>query len=69
MVINFYETDRTGKSVNFYRVTLTNASISAVKHYSSGDTVLEDDSFVFQKIEEESLTGKITFIDNIETLT
>ena len=64
VIINFYETDRTGKEVNFYRVTLTDASISSVKHYSSGDTVLEDDSFVFRKIEEEHLTGKTTFTDD-----
>lgn len=69
VVINFYETDRTGKSVNFYRVTLTNASISSVKHYSSGDTVLEDDSFVFEKIEQQSLTGNTTFIDTATSVT
>lgn len=68
VVINFYETDRTGRLINFYRVTLTNASLSSVKHYSSGDTVLEDDSFVFQKIEEQNLVGKTTFIDNFEAV-
>ena len=64
VVINFYETSHAGTLTNFYRVTLTNAEISSVKHYTSGDTVLEDDSFVFQKIEEQHLTGGTSFNDD-----
>ena len=36
VVIDFFKTDRTGKQSNFYRVTLTNAFVSAIKQYSSG---------------------------------
>jgi type VI secretion system Hcp family effector len=67
VVITFSRTDRTGKEVAFYRVTLTNAFISEVGQRSSGDTVLEDVSFVFQKIEQHSLTQNTTFIENIST--
>lgn len=66
VVVNFYETTHTGTLTNFYRVTLTNAEVSSVKHYTSGDTVLEDDSFVFQKIQEQHLTGGTSFTDNWE---
>jgi len=67
VVINFFRTDKTGKEVTFYRVTLTNAFVSEVSQRSSGDTVLEDVSFLFQKIEQQSLTQNTTFIENITT--
>lgn len=67
VVINFYQTTKTGTEVNYYRVTLTNAFISADKQSSSGSTVVEQVSFSFQKIEQESLTGKTTFEDNFST--
>lgn len=63
VVINFWRTERTGVSINFYRVTLTNANISQVKQYSSGDTVLEDVSLTFQKIQQEDLIAKTIFED------
>jgi type VI secretion system secreted protein Hcp len=65
VVINFYESTRTGAEVNYYRVTLTNAQISTDKQYSAGQTVNEDVSFVFQKIEQQSLTGQTIFSDDV----
>ena len=67
VVINFFRTDKSGKEVTFYRVTLTNAFVSEVSQRSSGDTVLEDVSFIFQKIEQKSLTQNTTFIENLAT--
>lgn len=64
VVINFYRTDRTGVLINFYRVTLTNANISLVRQNSSGDTVLEEVSFVFQKIQQEDLIAHTIFQDD-----
>ncbi len=63
VVIKFFRTDRTGKEVNYYTVTLTDVIISDVKHSTSGDTVLEEVSFVFQKIEQTSSAGT-TFLDD-----
>lgn len=65
VVISFFRTDRTGKEVTFYRVTLTNAFVSDVAQRSSGDTVLEDVSFVFEKIEQQSLAQNTAFIENL----
>lgn len=65
VVINFYQTTRTGTEVNFDRVTLTNANISEARQYTSGSTVSEDVFFVFQKIEEDSLTGHTSFLDDV----
>lgn len=62
VVINFWQTTNTGSQVNFYRVTLTNASISQDKQMSSGSTVVEQVSFTFQKMEQDSLTGHTTVI-------
>src|SRR5216683_2903321 len=67
LVINFSRTDRSGKEIAFYRVTLTNAFVSEVSQRSAGDSVLEDVSFIFQKIEQKSLTQNTTFIENIAT--
>jgi type VI secretion system secreted protein Hcp len=64
VVINFFRTDRTGKDINYYRVTLTNGSISDVRQYSSGNVVLEDVSFTFQKIEQDDLVAKTSFVDD-----
>lgn len=64
VVIDFFKTDRTGKQINFYRVTLTNATLSSVKQYSAGPTVNEDDSFTFQKILQEDLVAKTSFQDD-----
>jgi len=68
VVINFYETTRTGTEVNFYRVTLTNANISEDRQFTSGATVSEEVSFVFQKIEQDSLTGKTSFQDDFHSI-
>lgn len=64
VVINFYHSDRAGKEINYYRVVLTNATVSNVRQYSSGGDVLEDDSFTFQKIEEQDFVAKTDFIDD-----
>jgi type VI secretion system secreted protein Hcp len=66
VVINFFRTDRSGKDVNYYRVKLTNGSVSDVKQYSSGNDVLEDISFTFQKIEQDEFSAKRSFVDNWE---
>jgi len=68
VVINFFRTQANGKEVNFYRVTLTNASASEFKQFSSGSTVLEDISFTFQKIEQQDLTAGTDAIDDWESV-
>jgi type VI secretion system Hcp family effector len=67
VVISFFRTDKSGKEVTFYRITLTNAFVSEVSQRSAGDTVLEDVSFIFQKIEQKSIAQNTTFIENIST--
>jgi len=67
VVINFFRTDKSGKDVNYYRVKLTNGSVSDVKQYTSGNDVLEDISFTFQKIEQDDLIAKTSFIDDWES--
>jgi type VI secretion system Hcp family effector len=69
VVINFYRTDRSGRDVNYYRVTLTNAFLSDVRQYTGGTDVLEDDSFVFQKVEQEDLIAHTDFVDTFSTTT
>ena len=68
VVINFFKTQANGKEVNFYRVTLTNATISELKQYSSGNTVLEDISFTFQKIEQADLVAGTSAQDDWESV-
>jgi len=46
-------------------VTLTNANISAAKQFTNGSTVSEEVSFVFQKMEQQSLTGGTAFQDDV----
>ena len=67
VVINFYRSDRSGRDVNYYRVTLTNAFVSDVRQYTGGTDVLEDDSLVFQKIEQQDLIAHTEFIDNLSS--
>ncbi len=55
--------------MNYYRVTLTNANLSDVRQYTSGGDVLEDDSFVFQKIEQHDFIANTTFIDSSQVIT
>jgi len=69
VVINFYRTDRNGRDVNYYRVTLSNAFVSEVRQYTGGTDVLEDDSFSFQKVEQQDLIAHTEFIDNFNTVT
>ncbi len=69
VVINFYHSDNRGREVNYYRVTLTNANLTDVRQYSSGGDVLEDDSFAFQKIEQQDFVAKTDFIDSVTAST
>jgi type VI secretion system secreted protein Hcp len=64
VVINFFRTGKNGKDVNYYRVTLTNASAVDVRQYTSGADVLEDVSFTFQKIEQDDLIAKTSWLDD-----
>jgi type VI secretion system secreted protein Hcp len=67
VVITFNRVDKTGKQVNFYTVKLTNATISDVRQYTSGSSVLEDVSFTFQKIEQDDNIAKTVFLDDWES--
>lgn len=67
VVITFSRTDRTGREVPYYRITLTDAFVSVVAQRSTGETVVEDVSFLFVKIEQKSLIQNTTFQFNLET--
>ncbi len=69
VVINFWHTSAKGVEINYYRVTLTNASVSDVRQYTSGGDVLEDDSFTFQKIQEQDFITHTSFLDSFNTVT
>jgi type VI secretion system secreted protein Hcp len=69
VVINFYRTDRSGKEVNYYRVTLTGAALSDVRQYTGGTDVLEDDSFFFRKVEQQDLIAHTDFVDEFSAVT
>lgn len=68
--IKFYRTDRTGKSVNHYTITLQNASIASI---SSSDPLSpdapprEEISFTYEKITQTWNDGGITAEDDWET--
>ena len=68
VVINFFRTDREDRSVNYYRVTLTDATVSEVRQYTSGADVLEDDSFTFQRVQHEDLIAHTIYVDDWETV-
>jgi type VI secretion system secreted protein Hcp len=67
VVINFYRVTNKGTETNYFRVTLVDATVSDVHDYTSGQDVLEDDSFFFRKITIEDLVAKTTFEDNFTT--
>ena len=69
VVINFYRTDRSGKEVNYYRVTLTDANVVDVRQYNGGTDVLEDDSFTFRKVEQQDLIAHTDFVDDLTAIT
>ena len=69
VVINFFRTDRIGKEVNYYRVTLTNAFVSEVRQYNGGTDILEDDSLSFQKVEQQDLIAHTDFVDDLSPIT
>jgi len=64
VVINFFRTDKTGKEVNYYTITLTDGSVSDDTQYTSGNTVLEDIAFTFRTIQQEDKIAKTMFIDD-----
>ena len=68
VVINFFRTDRQDRNVNYYRVTLTDATVSEVRQYTSGADVLEDDSFTFRKVQHEDLIAHTVYIDDWESV-
>ena len=63
--IDFFRTDKAGKDINYYRVTLSHAFVTDVKQYSAGDDVREDIAFVFEKIEQKSFVANTDFIGNV----
>jgi type VI secretion system Hcp family effector len=65
--IDFFRIANTGKETVYYRVTLTNAFVSEVAQRSTGDNVLEDVSFIFEKIEQKSLVANTDFTANVVT--
>jgi type VI secretion system secreted protein Hcp len=69
VVINFYRIGRDGKEVNYYRVTLMKATVSQVRQYTGGTDVLEDDSFTFQKVEQQDLIAHTDFVDDFSAIT
>jgi len=68
VVINFFRTNREDGSVNYYRVTLTDATVSEVRQYTSGADLLEDDSFTFRKIQQEDLIAHTIFEDDWQSV-
>jgi type VI secretion system secreted protein Hcp len=68
VVINFYRAEGSGKNDNYYRVTLTNATVTEVTQYSSGDDVLENVSFTFQKIVQTDIPANTTSADDWESV-
>jgi len=69
VVINFYRTDRAGKEINYYRVTLTDANVVDVRQYNGGTDVLEDDSFTFKMVEQQDFIAHTDFVDNLNAIT
>ena len=67
VVINFYHFTNREQEVNYFRVTLTNATVSDVRDYTSAGEVLEEDSFTFQKIEEQDFIAHTDFVDNFSS--
>ena len=68
VTINFWHVTNHGTSVNFYRVTLTNAHVTEVRQFPSGGETIEAISFTFQKIEQSDLETKTTFTDDWQIL-
>lgn len=64
VTINFWHMTSRGASVNFYRVTLTNARVTEVHQLPSGGETIEAVSFTFQKIEQTDLETHTTFTDD-----
>ncbi len=68
VVITFTQSQRDGREVTFYVVTLTNASASDIKEYTSGSSLLEDISFTYQKIEISDPIAKTSASDDWESV-
>lgn len=67
VVITFTQSQRDGREVTFFVVTLTNASASDIKEYTSGSSLLEDISFTYQKIEIDDPIAKTSAFDDWES--
>ena len=67
VVIEFVRPSIKGESSVYYRVTLTNASISDVTQTANDTAQTEQVSFTFQKIEQESIEGKTSWTDDWST--
>jgi len=67
VTINFWKQEtnpRGGALVNYYRVTLMDASLFDVKQMSSSGEVLEEYSFTFRKITQSDLVHNRTWSDD-----
>jgi type VI secretion system Hcp family effector len=64
-----YKTTKAGKESLYFKITLTNARISALQH-EPGDTVDQDEletiQFTFQKIELENLLAGTSVVDDLK---
>ena len=67
VVITFTQSQRDGREVTFFVVTLTNATAADIKEYTSGSTFLEDISFTYQKIEIDDPIAKTSAFDDWES--
>ncbi|HVH64634.1 MAG TPA: type VI secretion system tube protein TssD [Candidatus Acidoferrum sp.] len=68
VTINFWHVTNQGRSVNFYRVTLTNAHVTEVHQFPSGGETIEAVSFTFQKIEQTDLETHTIFTDEFQVV-
>lgn len=74
VVIDFYKTDATGKEINYYTVTLTNAAVSGYKQFigplenekfnPANNSLYDEIKLVFQKIQVEDKIAKTVVVDD-----
>jgi type VI secretion system secreted protein Hcp len=64
VLIDFSRIDTSGKETIFYKVTLTDALVTDVRQFTSGDVVDEQISFTFRKIQQDDLVAKTSFLDD-----
>lgn len=68
VTINFWHVTNQGRSVNFYRVTLTNAHVTELHQFPAGGETIEAVSFTFQKIEQSDLETHTIFTDEFQVV-